>query len=109
MLQSIFCVRCIQPELPRIQLSAIQFRIAVMTLRTAGMGNTIFNKVNENKNIAQKSVLIASKRMAMVPVFLAFLTFLKIFFNFCFGVFAFLAVRPLVWLFSSLGARGVNC
>src|SRR5690606_9009522 len=68
MVQSIFWVNHIQPELQLTQALAIMVRIAVRNFRTRGMGKIIFSKVKANSRMHLNSIFRVSSKLAMTPV-----------------------------------------
>src|SRR5690606_32065573 len=68
MVQSIFWVNHIQPELQLTQALAINVRMAVSNFRTRGMGRMIFSSVKANSRMHQNIMFRVSSRLAMTPV-----------------------------------------
>src|SRR5690606_18234660 len=68
MVQSIFWVNHIQPELQLTQALAINVRMAVSNFRTGRMGRMIFSSVKANSRMHQNRMFRVSSRLAMTPV-----------------------------------------
>src|SRR5690554_6788883 len=68
MVQSIFWVNHIQPELQLTQALAINVRMAVSNFRTGRMGRMIFSSVKANSRMHQNIMFRVSSRLAITPV-----------------------------------------